>query len=208
MVVEQEIADLYPLSSEHLLEYLGDIDCRDCGFPSCAAFAEALAGGDARSEQCTELDPRISAVMSALLAFEPPVIPYDVMMESLPPGLRPVGKPLATSPVLVTCNFKETVSLLEKILKTCSMSAFLVLSDTKGYSVDNAVEEKRFTPFEVFKAISHSEVGSLVSHRNLLIPGLARHLTNQIANATGWAVLPGPVSGFEIPLFAIKEVLV
>ena len=82
---------------------------------------------------------------------------------------------------------------------------FLLMSDTKGYSVDNAVEEKRFSPFEVMKVVTETEVGSSVSHRELMIPGLTKHLASQIKQVTGWNVTVGPVSGFEIPLFLIRE---
>ncbi len=205
MAVTQEFADLYPLTAEILSEYLDDIDCRECGFPSCMAFAEALESGNAKGYQCGELDPRMATAMDALLDYTPPMIPYNVMMDSLTPGLHRVGNPLPSSPILVTCNFTETVFLLEKILTTCSIDAFLLMSDTKGYSVDNAVVEKKFTPFEILKVISHTEVGSLVNHQHLVIPGLAGHLKSQLTTTTGWQVFTGSVSGFEIPLFLMKE---
>jgi CO dehydrogenase/acetyl-CoA synthase gamma subunit (corrinoid Fe-S protein) len=207
MVVEQEFAELYPLTDEILMEYLSDIDCGDCGFSSCAAFAEALIGRSAKSTQCTELDPKMASLMDTLLAFELPIIPYNVMMESFEPGLINIGDPNEASPVLVTCNFQETVNLLEKILSVAGASAFLLKSDTKGYSVDNAIVEKRFSPFEIMKVITETEVGASVSHRNLLIPGLARHLAGQIKQTTGWNVTVGPVSGLEIPLFLMREEL-
>ena len=40
MVVEQEMAEVYPPTSEDLSEILPDIDCRDCGFPSCMEFGK------------------------------------------------------------------------------------------------------------------------------------------------------------------------
>jgi len=205
MVVKQEFADIYPLTEENLLEYLPDVDCRDCGFSSCPAFAEALVTKKARAKQCTELDPVAARLLDALLELDLPPLPYNVMMESLAPGVIDIGSPNESSPVMVTCNFQETVRLLEKILKICGVSGYLVMSDTKGYSVDNAIEEKRFTPFEILKAINESEIGSSVNHRNLIIPGLARHIASQIKQTTGWEILVGPVSGLELPLFLKRE---
>lgn len=204
-MIEQEFADLYPLTEENLVEYLPDIDCRECGFSSCLAFAEALIGANAKSGQCPELDTGTAAIIDRLMEFDLPAIPYNVMMESFPPGLIRIGEPAGSSPVLVTGNFQETVRLLENILDVCGMSAFLLMSDTKGYSVDNAIEEKRFSPFEILKVTTETEVGSLVSHRNLIIPGLARHLAGQIKQTTAWQVAVGPVSGLELPLFLLKE---
>lgn len=189
------------------MEYFSDIDCRDCGFPSCAAFAEALIGREAKSGQCTELDPRMASIMDKLLEFDLPVVPYNVMMESFEPGLIKIGNPDESSPVLVTCNFQETVNLLETILSVAGVNAFLLKSDTKGYIVDNAIVEKRFSPFEIMKVITETQVGTSVSHRDLLIPGLARHLASQIKQTTGWSVTVGPVSGLEIPLFLMREEL-
>jgi len=204
-MIEQEFADLYPLTEEGLAKYLPDIDCRECGFSSCLAFAGALIGGNAKSERCPELEHQIASVIDELITFQLPVIPYNVMMESFAPGLISVGDPEGTAPVLVTGNFQETVRLLESVLKACGMRAFLLLSDTKGYSIDNAIVEKRFTPFEIAKVITETEVGSLTSHRELVLPGLAQHLASQVRQITGWQVEVGPVSGIELPLFLLTE---
>lgn len=139
------------------------------------------------------------------MAFEAWEIPYNVMMEGLPPGVYDVGKPEESSPVLATSNFTETVYLLENILKACAVDALLLMSDTKGYSVDNVMVEKRFTPFEILKVISQTGPGSLFNHRNLIIPGLAGHLKGHIATTGGWQVSTGPVSGLEIRIFLMRE---
>ncbi|MCL5123113.1 MAG: hypothetical protein M1511_01155 [Deltaproteobacteria bacterium] len=205
LMIEQEFADLYPLTEENLVEYLPEVDCRLCGFSSCLEFAEALVGHSAKIEQCPDTDPEMGKTIGKLMEFVMPRLPYDVMMESFSPGLTHIGTPDSSSPVLITGNFKETTRLLESILTTCEISAFLIMSDTKGYSLDNAVVEKRFSPFEILKVITETEVGSFVSHSRLVIPGLARHLASQIKQTTGWQVLVGPVSGFELPLFLLKE---
>ncbi|AFM24740.1 (Fe-S)-binding protein [Desulfomonile tiedjei] len=207
-MIEQEFADIYPLTTESLLEYLPDVDCTECGYSSCRAFAEALIKGNPASWRCPELNDETASVLRNLMNFVPPAIPFNVMMESLSPGLISVRLPVASSPVLVTCNFRETVHLLENVLDSCGMSVFILVSDTKGYSVDNAVEEKRFTPFEILKVITETAVGSMANHRSLVIPGLARHLAGQIKQVTGWQVMVGPVSGLELPLFLLKEGLI
>lgn len=205
MVVEQEFAELYPLNDEILMEYLPDIDCGDCGASSCVEFAEALISGKAKSTQCTELEPKMAKIMDTLLEFKLPVIPYNVMMESFEPGLIEINNPDESSPVMVTCNFQETVKLLQEIFAKAGVKTFLLMSDTKGYSVDNAVEEKRFSPFEIMKVITGTEVGTTLTHRDLMIPGLAKHLASQVKQITGWNVIVGPVSGLEIPLFLMRE---
>ena len=204
-VIEQEFADIYPLTAESLLEYLPDVDCTECGYSSCQAFAEALITGNPATWRCPELADETASVLRALMKFAPRAIPFNVMMESLSPGVISVRAPDISSPVIVTGNFRETVRLLEDVLDSCGMNVFILASDTKGYSVDNAVVEKRFTPFEILKVITETQAGSLVSHRNLIIPGLARHLAGQIKQVTGWRVTAGPISGLELPLFLLKE---
>jgi CO dehydrogenase/acetyl-CoA synthase gamma subunit (corrinoid Fe-S protein) len=205
MAVGMEVADLYRLTEESLLPYLSDTDCEDCGHPSCVAFAEELLQGNAEARRCSQMNPRMAEIVDALLKFPVPTLPFNVMMETFPPGLVKFGSPEPSSPVLVTCNFQGTVRLLEQIAGVAEMSAYLVMSDTKGYSVDNAVVEKRFTPFEIARAINETEIGSMVSHRSLVIPGLAKHLASQIRMITGWEIVVGPVSGFEVPLFLLSE---
>ena len=204
-MVEQKFVDIYPLTEERLLDYLPDIDCGDCGFSSCTAFAEALVESDAEPNRCPETDPLLVKVMESLLELEFPPMPYDVMMEKVDQGLFRIGRPQEDSPVLVTGNFVETIEILRGIMAACDVDAFLVAGDTKGYTIDNAVVEKRFTPFQILKALSDTEVGSLVSHRTLMIPGLARNLSAQISQFTNWQVIVGPLSGFEIPMFLLNE---
>jgi CO dehydrogenase/acetyl-CoA synthase gamma subunit (corrinoid Fe-S protein) len=204
-MVKQEFADLYPLTDDSLAEYLPGVDCRSCGFSSCLEFAEALIDHKVSTAACPEIDPKMGFLIDTITRIDLPKIPYNIMMESFTPGIMNIGSPVASAPVLVTGNFIETVKLLQKILEACKVSAFLIMSDTKGYSLDNAVVEKRFSPFEILKAITESEIGSLVNHRNIVIPGLARHLSGQIKQTLGWQVLIGPVSGFELPLFLFNE---
>jgi acetyl-CoA decarbonylase/synthase complex subunit gamma len=168
-------------------------------------FAEALISGEATSTQCTELEPKMAGMMDTLLKFELPLLPYNVMMESFEPGLIEVNNPDESCPVMVTCNFQETVRLLQDIFTTSGVKVFLLMSDTKGYSVDNAIEEKRFSPFEIMKVITETGVGTFVTHRDLMIPGMAKHLATQVKQLTGWNVIVGPVSGFEIPIFLMRE---
>jgi len=51
MVVEQEDADLYPLTAGNVQEYLPEIECRDCGYASRLAFVESLLAKEANVEQ-------------------------------------------------------------------------------------------------------------------------------------------------------------
>lgn len=201
MPVEQEYAELYPLTAEDLLNYLPDVDCGECGVASCAEFAERLIEGKNAPANCPKLDNNIKTIMEKILKLELPLIPYNTMMESVPPALIKIGHPTPDSMVLATGNFQETVSLLKLILKATLIDAFLLITDTKGYSIDNAVEEKAFSSLEIFKALTDFEVATEVNHTRLIIPGLADNMAMDIKRLTRWDVVVGPVSGLEIPLY-------
>jgi len=204
MPIEQEYAELYPLEVEDLLNYLPDVDYSECGAANDVEFAELVIEGKALPSKCPILDDKIATVMEKVFKLDLPLIPYDTMMESVTPGLIKIGNPTPDSEVLVTGNFRETVSILKLILEATLTDAFLLITDTKGYSIDNAVGEKTFRPYEIFKALTESGVAAEVNHSRLIIPGLAHSLAAEIKKLTTWNVLVGPISGLELPLYLIK----
>lgn len=204
MPVEQEYAELYPLEVEDLLYYLPDVDCSECGAASCVEFAEQIIEGKVPPSTCPILDEKIATAMEKVFKIKFPLIPYDTMMESVTPALIKIGHPTPDSMVLVTGNFRETVSILKLILEATHTDAFLLITDIKGYSIDNAVVEKTFRPFEIFKTLTESGIAAEVNHSRLIIPGLAESLAAEIKRLTRWDVVVGPISGLELPLYLIK----
>lgn len=204
MPIEQEYAELYPLEEEDLLNYLPDVDCGECGVASCVEFAELVIEGKNLPSKCTILDDKIKTAMEKVFKLELPLIPYDTMMESVTPALIKIGHPTPDSEVLVTGNFRETVSILKLILEATLTDAFLLITDTKGYSIDNAVGGKTFRSYEIFKALTESGIAAEVNHSRLIIPGLAHSLAAEIKKLTTWNVLLGPISALELPLYLIK----
>jgi len=77
----------------------------------------------------------------------------------------------------------------------------MVPVDTQGYTLDNAVTERTFSPMGVMKALMDSGVASKAQTRMLIIPGLASGMEKNIERAARWTVEVGPVSGFELPIF-------
>jgi len=206
MPIEQEYAELYPLEVEDLLNYLPDVDYSECGAASDVEFAELVIEGKALPSKCPILDEKIATAMEKVFKLELPLIPFDTMMESVPPGLIKIGNPTPDSEVLVTGNFRETVSILKLILEATLTDAFLLITDTKGYSIDNAVVEGTFSPFEIFKALTESGVAAEINHRKVIIPGLSKSLAADIKKLTrwDWEIIVGPVSALELPLYLIK----
>jgi CO dehydrogenase/acetyl-CoA synthase gamma subunit (corrinoid Fe-S protein) len=205
MVVEQEMAEIYPPDAEELSEFLPETDCGKCGFDDCLSFAEALIGGKASPSGCPELEPEFGRTLVTILALNKDPIPYNIMMEQAPCSLLEINVPKAGSPLLITSNFQETVRIMEEILEKTGTAAFLLPTFTHGYSVDNAVPERMFKATEVWKALKESAVEQKVGKTVMIIPGLAERERNPIRQMTGWEVMVGPVSGFLAPLFILKN---
>ena len=201
MAVKQEMAEIYPPEVDELCDYLPDIDCKKCGYESCVVFAEALLGKKTEPQKCPELSPEFSQLLSSIISLKKDPVPYNTMMEQVPCELIAINNPNKHAPLLITCNFTETVSIIENILTETGTKAFLLPSFTHGYSVDNAVHERMFKAFEIWKAIQKSEVSNKIDKSLMVIPGLAESEKNAIRQLSRWTVLVGPVSGFLIPLF-------
>jgi acetyl-CoA decarbonylase/synthase complex subunit gamma len=122
-------------------------------------------------------------------------------MRTVDESYRVYGQADAGSPVLVTGNFVDTITVLDEIFQASGAKLHLILSDTHGYSIDNAVEERWFKAGNIFAAMNLAGIQRLVRHTDLLIPGLAEGCRSDIKRVTRWRVEVGPVSGFEVPLY-------
>jgi acetyl-CoA decarbonylase/synthase complex subunit gamma len=205
MVVEQEMAEIYPPEAEDLSEFLPETDCGNCGFPGCVDFAEALLKKEVNPEKCPDLDEECSNVLATIVELNKDPIPYNIMMEQEPCELIEINNPDKDSLLLVTCNFQETVRIMREILERTGTQAFLLPTFTHGYSVDNAMHERMFKALEVWKGMKENAVEEKVERPVLIIPGLAQSERNAIRQITRWDVLVGPVSGFLAPLFIMSN---
>lgn len=201
MVIEQEMADIYPPDPEDLCEYLPDTDCAKCGYRSCIEFAAAVLKKEADARKCPDVESKWAELLNSIGALKKDPIPYNMMMEQVLCELIDINGPDKKSPLLVTCNFRETVSIMTSILEQTGSRVFLLPTFTHGYSVDNAVHERMFKALEVWKAMQHNNVAEKVAGERLVIPGLAESEKNAIRQLTRWEILVGPVSGFLVPLF-------
>lgn len=201
MAVEQEMADIYPPTSEDLSEYLPETDCGKCGFDSCLAFAAAVLSAQQGARSCPDIDEELAQLVDRIVGLKKEPIPYNIMMEQAPCELIGINAPTEKSPMLVTCNFRETVAIMTSILEQTGSRVWLLPTHTHGYSVDNAVPERMFKALEVWKAMQDNTVSEKLARDRLIIPGLAESEKNAIRQLTRWEILVGPVSGFLVPLF-------
>jgi len=117
------------------------------------------------------------------------------------PGLYAVGKPDASSPVLVTANYKLTFDSLRKRLQ--GIDAWVLVLDTKGVNVWCSAGKGTFGTEELIGRIKSVNLFSLVKHRTLILPqlaapGVAAHI---VTAQTGFKVIYGPVKAVDLPRF-------
>jgi len=117
------------------------------------------------------------------------------------PGLYALGSPIAESPVMVTANYKLTFDALRKEL--AGIDSWILVLDTKGVNVWCAAGKGTFGTGELIRRLGLTELKKFVTHRTLILPqlgavGVAAH---ELAKATGFRVVYGPVRAGDIPAF-------
>jgi len=123
---------------------------------------------------------------------------------SVKTGLYTYGTPNSESPVLLTTNFALTYYLVSGDLSAAKIDCFLLVPDTQGMSVLNAVVGRQLTSEAVEDLIHQTQIEEKVTHRKLIIPGLAARLRGDIEDATDWQVIVGPEESSEIGSFLKK----
>jgi len=123
------------------------------------------------------------------------------MAYAIEPGVYAVGKPSADSPVMVSGNYKLSFDHLRRALK--GLDAWILAIDTKGINVWCAAGKGTFGTCELISKVESCKLKDIVSHRTLIVPqlgapGVAAH---EVAKATGFKVVYGPVRAAEIPAF-------
>lgn len=117
------------------------------------------------------------------------------------PGLRAVGAPDASSPVLVTGNFELTVRTVTNTLKEHDLNAWLLVAPTNGINVWCAGGAGEFTADTVISAIKTSGIEERVDHRRLILPQLSANGVNiwALKERTGWDPRFGPADIEHLP---------
>ena len=117
------------------------------------------------------------------------------------PGLYCIGTPDSQSPVLVTANYKLTFDHLRKALS--SLSAWILVLDTRGINVWCAAGKNLFSTEEVIRRANRSEVKKVVAHNRLILPQLAATgvAAHEVKKQSGFKVIYGPVRCKDLPKF-------
>lgn len=120
---------------------------------------------------------------------------------SVEAGIRTFGHPDKNSPVLITTNYALTFFTVESDIKTAGLDCYLIVADTGGLSVESAVAGRYFSADSIVTALKDMQVENLVSHKTLIIPGLAARLSGETEEASGWKILVGPKDSSGLPQY-------
>lgn len=130
---------------------------------------------------------------------------FRLLPHPVRPGLRRIGEPDASSPLLLTCNFSLTVRRLTRVLR--GRNAWLLVANSKGINVWCAAGGGHLTHHEVIGAIRASGIDRLVEHRQLILPQLsATGVERQkVEEVTGFQCRWGPARLEDLPGFFAQE---
>ncbi len=198
-------ANLY-LSEVDILKYLRNNDCGECGISSCRGFVEAVRNGRKEPKDCAPLTNKeiyaFNTVLKASIIF--PEVPLLTQPRPGSVGLFEINNPGPESPVIVSGNNEYTEQVILAILGTTSASFFVLFADTNGNTVDMAMVYKTLTCDKIERVLRESGLEERVTTKEMIIPGFASDLSEDIETATGWKSIVGPVCALEIPLFLAK----
>ncbi len=115
------------------------------------------------------------------------------------PGLRKIGEPDPSSPVLLTGNYDLTVRRLTRALD--GQNVWLLVAPSAGINVWCAASGGHLTTHQVVTTLKTSGIAEHVNHHRVILPQLAATgvLALDVFRRSRWQVRFGPVSMFDIP---------
>jgi CO dehydrogenase/acetyl-CoA synthase gamma subunit (corrinoid Fe-S protein) len=196
------LADTY-MDRIDFLRYLPQTDCTECGAKTCQEFVQDLKQGRKKPQECPHLSENLCYAFRVALDADNllPKFPCLTAPRPGPTGLVEINTPYDDSPILISGNNIHTQDVITSILATTRSPFFLVFADTKGDTVDMAVIYKSLTAEQIRKDVQASRVLDRTSHQEIIIPGLAGTVGDELKESTGWNVTVGPICAGELPLF-------
>ena len=183
--------------------YLPQTDCRKCGFKTCREFLGNLKRGEIRPVDCPHLSAHMMYAFDVALNAQQ-IIPEIELMQ-LPvigkPGLVEFNMPDNRSPLLISGNSGLTQLALSAILATTVKPFYALFLDILGHTIDMAMIYGVLNEVRIRDAIEESCITEMIDHREIVIPGFAGSLKEEIERLTGLSVYVGPICCGELPLY-------
>ena len=117
------------------------------------------------------------------------------------PGIYALNNPVASSPVLVSANYKLSFDHLRRAL--VGLAAWILVLDTDGVNVWCAAGKGSFGSANLIRQLQASDVARLVEHRQLVVPQLGAPGINArlVEKGSGFKVKFGPVEAVDLPAY-------
>ncbi len=117
------------------------------------------------------------------------------------PGLHSLGDPDQNSPVFVTANYTLSFDALRSAL--AGVDAYILVLDTCGINVWCAAGKGTFGTDELVRRVKSTGLGSVVSHRRLVLPqlGATGVSAHDVKRRSGFSVTFGPVRATDLTDF-------
>ncbi len=157
------------LTGIEIFKMLAKTNCKECGFPTCLAFAMALASGKADLDACPEVSDEVREKLAA--ASAPPIRPIKLQMKD---GVKAVGGE--------TVMFRH-----EKTFFNPTVIAGLVTTATPDAEVDAKLDQ--------FMKLQYDRVGLLLRPEMIVVhdaggdAGKFAALAKKVADKTDAAIL-------------------
>ncbi|MFH1148718.1 MAG: hypothetical protein V1736_13570 [Pseudomonadota bacterium] len=177
-------------------------DCDKCGF-SCNEVINSIITRKRKPAECAALSESEATALDTVLKAES-ILPEVPLLTHPRPGtigLVEINNPTPVSPVLLSGNNEYTQLVLMELFSTTSASFYLLFTDTHGNTVDMAIIYNTFDPKRIRKALEEACMENRVINKELIIPGVAAGMAEEIRESTGWNIRVGPICGAELPLF-------
>ena len=196
------LADTY-LDRIDFLRYLPQTDCAECGAKTCQEFVVDLKRDRKKPADCPHLSENLYYPFQIALNADNLLPKFPCLTAPRPgqTGLVEINAPDDDTPILISGNNIHTQDVITSILSTTKSPFFLIFADTRGDTVDMALIYKSLTAEVISKEVVKSGVLERVPHQEIIIPGLASAMCDEIEESTGWKVRAGPICAAELPMF-------
>ena len=196
------LADLY-LDKIVFSEHFDKPGCTGCGLPSCNDFTSAVGRGTKRPRDCPFISKNKAFALETSLRLKTllPEVPMLVHPRPGFAGLMEINGPDNDSMVLVSGNNEYTQQILMTVLGTTTAPFHMLFVDTDGNTVDMSMVFKTLTAERVHKALKETGAERTSRRKEMMIPGLASSLKDEIEGLTGWNVKVGPICAAGLPVF-------
>ena len=195
-------ADLY-IDKIDFQRYLNQNDCSQCGFSSCNSFIDAIKKGENFPQECSFIGRNKAYAFEAVKKIEEtwPEVPLLTHPRPAFTGLVELNQPDERSLMLISGNNEYTEQVLLTVLSTTVCPFYVLFVDTDGNTVDMAMIYKTLTAERIHNSLTTTGIEKIIAAKDIILPGLASSLKDEVEALTGWNVSLGPVCAAELPLF-------